>query len=85
MDDILREVRAIREAYAHRFNYDLDAIHRDLVEQQEQSRREGRVIVSPPPRRSPASADESSQTLLGLNETAHDWMPRADSSRTTHS
>ncbi len=83
MDDILREVRAIREAYARRFNYDLDAIHRDLVEQQEQSRREGRVIVSPPPRRSPAPADETSQALLGLDEAADDWTPRVDPSRAT--
>ena len=83
MDDILREVRAIREAYARRFNYDLDAIHRDLVEQQEQSRREGRVIVSPPPRRAPAPTGETSQTLLGPNGIANDWTPRADPSRTT--
>jgi hypothetical protein len=30
MDDVLLEVRKIREAYAKQFAYDLPAIHRDL-------------------------------------------------------
>jgi hypothetical protein len=29
-DEIVDEVRAVREAYAARFNYDLDAMFRDL-------------------------------------------------------
>ena len=54
MDDILLEVRKVREAYAKQFGYDLLAIHRDLKEQEQAS---GRRIVSLPPRRpKPAAA-----------------------------
>ena len=42
-DPIVAEVRAIRDAYAKRFNYDLDAICRDLNQQEKNS---GREIVS---------------------------------------
>ena len=48
MDDVLMEVRKVREAYAKQFGYDLLAIHRDLKEQEQAS---GRRIVSLPPRR----------------------------------
>lgn len=47
-DSIVEEVRKIREAYAKQFNYDLQAIHRDLKEQEKNS---GRKIVSFPPKR----------------------------------
>ncbi len=47
-DTIVEEVRQNREAYAERFNFDLQAIHLDLKEQEEKS---GRQIVSLPPRR----------------------------------
>lgn len=47
-DSIVEEVRKIREAYAKQFNYDLQAIHRDLKEQEKKS---GRKIVSFPPKR----------------------------------
>jgi hypothetical protein len=46
-DPIVEEVRAIREAYAARFNYDLQAIYRDLKAQERQS---GWQTVSLPPR-----------------------------------
>jgi len=42
-DPIVAEIRAIRESYAMRFNYDLDAIYRDLKQQE---RRSGRKTVS---------------------------------------
>jgi hypothetical protein len=48
MDDVLLEVRKIREAYAEQFGYDLQAIHRDLKALEQAS---GRRIVSLPPRR----------------------------------
>ena len=48
MDDVLLEVRRIREAYAKQFNYDLQSIHRDLKKQEQAS---GRRIVSLPARR----------------------------------
>jgi hypothetical protein len=36
-DPIVDEVRRIREAHAERFNYDLDAIFRDIKEQEARS------------------------------------------------
>ena len=48
VDDVLLEVRKVREAYAKQFRYDLAAIHRDLKEQEQAS---GRRIVSLPARR----------------------------------
>lgn len=47
-DPIVDEVRAAREAYAKRFNYDLDAIYHDLKEQEKKS---GKQTVSFSPRR----------------------------------
>jgi len=38
-DPIVEEVRRHRDAYAKRFKYDLQAIYRDLKEQQEKSGR----------------------------------------------
>jgi hypothetical protein len=46
-DLIVEEVRAIREAYAARFQYDLQAIYRDLKAQECQH---GWQTVSFPPR-----------------------------------
>jgi hypothetical protein len=46
-DPIVEEVRAIREAYAARFEYDLQAIYLDLKEQE---RQRGWQTVSFPPR-----------------------------------
>ena len=48
LDPIVEEVRKARDAYAKRFNYDLDAICRDL---QEKQRRGKRRVVSLPPKR----------------------------------
>ena len=47
-DPIVAEVRAIREAYAAKFNYDVHAMFEDLREQQRLS---GRQYVSFPPKR----------------------------------
>jgi hypothetical protein len=52
VDDVVLEVRKIREAYAERFRFDLQAIHRDLKAQEQAS---GRRVVSLPGRR-PKSA-----------------------------
>lgn len=50
-DPIVDEVRRVRDAHAARFNYDLDAIFRDIKEQEKQS---GRKFVSlTPPRCEP--------------------------------
>jgi hypothetical protein len=42
-DPIVEEVRRIREDYAARFNFDLQAMHRDLKARQDTS---GRKVVS---------------------------------------
>jgi hypothetical protein len=47
-DSIVSEVRAIREAYAEEFNYDLRAIWRDLKEQESKG---DRKLVSLTPRK----------------------------------
>ena len=45
-DEIVEETRRTREEYAAKFNYDLDAIYRDLKEQEKQSVR--RLVSLPP-------------------------------------
>ena len=47
-DEIVKEVLKARAEYAAKFNYDLEAIYKDIKEQEKQSRRE---IVSLPPRK----------------------------------
>jgi len=47
-DTLVDEVRAIREAYAEQFQFDPDAIYRDLKEQEKAS---GRKLVTLPPKR----------------------------------
>lgn len=47
-DPIVAEVREVRDRHAARFNYDLDAIYRDLKEREKTS---GRSYVSYQPRR----------------------------------
>ena len=47
-DPIVDEIRAIREEYAEQFNYDLDAIFRDVKRQERES---GRQFVTRPPKR----------------------------------
>lgn len=47
-DEIVEEVRRVRDEYAARFNYDFDAIYRDIKEQEKQA---GRKTVSLPPRK----------------------------------
>ena len=47
-DPIVDEVRRVRDAHAAMFNYDLDAIFRDIKKQEKMS---GLEFVSYPPRR----------------------------------
>ncbi|MBI3469361.1 MAG: hypothetical protein HY000_40685 [Planctomycetes bacterium] len=47
-DPIVEEVRKARDEYAKRFNYDLDAICRDL--QMKQQARDKKVVSFPPKR-----------------------------------
>lgn len=39
-DEIIKEVRAIREAYAERFDFDVEAIYRDAKAREGKSNRE---------------------------------------------
>jgi hypothetical protein len=59
VDDVLLEVRKVREAYAQQFGYDLQAIHRNLKEQEQAS---GRKIVTLPPRRPKAGVPKIRRT-----------------------
>ena len=45
-DPILSEVRKLRDEHSRQFNYDLNAIYRDLKNQEKQSKR--RVVSFPP-------------------------------------
>ena len=47
-DSIVEEIRRDREAYAAKFNFDIEAIFQDIVRQQEES---GREIVTLPRKR----------------------------------
>lgn len=47
-DPVVEEVRAIRDAYAKSFNYDLDAIARDLRKKEAAGERK---LVDPAPRK----------------------------------
>ena len=67
-DPIVAEIHQIREEYARRFNYDLDAMFRDIQEKQSRS---GRTYVSFPPNRPerrrtvPAAAPEQKTASHG--------------------
>lgn len=54
-DPIVEEVRRLREAYASQFNFELDAMVRDLKKLEEKS---GSNLVKLPPRR-PTTEDSS--------------------------
>jgi hypothetical protein len=53
-DPIVDEVRRVREAHASRFNFDLDAIFRDIKEKEKNS---GRTFASFPPRKAEPKLD----------------------------
>lgn len=47
-DEIVEEVRRVRDEYAAKFDYDLDAIYEDIKKQENQSQRK---VVSLPPKK----------------------------------
>ncbi len=51
-DEIVEEIHGIREAYAAKFDHDIDAIYEDIRRQQAES---GREFVSFPPRKPQAN------------------------------
>jgi hypothetical protein len=46
-DEIVEEVRKVREEYAAKFNHDLEAIYQDLKKQEREGQRK---VVSLPPK-----------------------------------
>ena len=58
-DPIIAELRAIRQQYAARFNYDVEAMFRDIRARQEAS---GREYVRLPARRRPAATAQQRAT-----------------------
>ena len=54
-DPIIDELRAARDEHAARFNYDVEAIFRDIQAQQAAS---GREYVRLPPRRATSAREE---------------------------
>ena len=48
-DEIIDEVRAIREAHAKRFNFDLDTIYEDIKRSEEEHTARGAKFIEPPP------------------------------------
>ena len=55
-DEIVEEVRKVRDEYAAKFNYDLDAIYEDIKMQEKQTERK---VVSLPPKKAQLSEVES--------------------------
>ncbi|MGH9928233.1 MAG: hypothetical protein ACREA9_03285 [Pyrinomonadaceae bacterium] len=47
-DEIVEQVRRVRDEYAAKFNYDLEAIYKDIKEQEEQNQHK---VVSLPPKK----------------------------------
>lgn len=50
-DNVLARIRAYRDAHAAKFNYDIEAMFRDVRSRQG---KDGRVVLSPPPKPEPA-------------------------------
>ena len=53
-DEIIKEVRAIREAYAERFGFDIRALCQDAKEHEGEG---GRPVVALEPKRTPLAAE----------------------------
>lgn len=64
-DPTITELRAIRQAYAARFDYDVDAMFRDLRARQEVSRRE---YVRLPARRTTGDRNPETSPRMDLNQ-----------------
>jgi hypothetical protein len=63
-DPVVDEVRKVRDAHAARFNYDLDAIFRDIKDQEKKS---GRKFVSFPPRKAEPSPLQPNETTVSAS------------------
>lgn len=69
IDNIVAEVRQVREAYAKQFNYDIHAMWRDLKKRQQENGLQGVSLspkrIKPVPLKPPAQGQGSS------NESIH--------------
>ena len=72
-DPIIDEVRRVRDAHAAMFNYDLDAIFRDIKEQEKMS---GLEFVSYPPRRTEPNQSQR-PTGAALSVSQDSKLPEA--------
>ena len=63
-DPIIAELRAIRKAYAARFDYDVEAMFRDIRARQEAS---GREYVRLPARRTTGDRSPETSTQMEAN------------------
>jgi hypothetical protein len=64
-DEIVNEVRAIREAHAAKFGYDLRAIYEDLKKTEAKRISDGHPFVSPPSPTVPNSAFQRTRFAHG--------------------
>lgn len=64
-DPIVEEVRRVRDAHAARFGYDLDAIFRDIKEQEKKSGRKFTILT--PPTLEPAQALEPTRSAASAS------------------
>jgi hypothetical protein len=72
-DPIVDEVRRVRDAHAARFNYDLDAIFRDIKEREKTS---GRKFVSfTPPSGEPNPAMQPTGAAPAVSDNRLTRMP----------
>jgi hypothetical protein len=62
-DEVVTEVRRIRERYVARFNFDLDAIYRHLKEKEQESGRHYVSFVRDRKKRSGARAERRGRKL----------------------
>ncbi len=64
-DEIVEEVRKVREEYAAKFDYNLNAIYKDIKEEEKKTRRK---VVSLPPRKPELFSTEKSPELQHVAE-----------------
>lgn len=77
-DPIVEEVRKVREAHAAQFHYDLDAIFREIKEQEKKS---GRTFVSFAPRKiepNPARQPDATAFAAPQPATASEATPATE-------
>ncbi len=68
VDPIVEEIHQIRQAYAAQFNYDLDAIYRDIKRQEQESGREFVTLPAKKPSAEVSSAGESVECIQGVGQ-----------------